>query len=150
MIKMYIIVYYSISSFPWFLCWSWMWANVIICHYQVRTNLEKYTINLCTAPNPWGPWSAPHEVVDCTDTFCYGSYMHPNHVIPNPDGTYSVYFVSSSMFLPGTSGLWDCQKHLNNNDVPIDNPHKSVKTSDPNFQCNWVYNTFLVRMDFRL
>lgn len=109
--KYYIMLYYEVIFTP----------SVFVAQIMLRT-----------APNPWGPWSAPQMVADCSSTFCYGSYMHPSLLINNGNGIYSLYFISSAMIHPGTSALWDCQTH------PNSRPY-----------CNDVYNTFLVRMDLK-
>ncbi len=108
------------------------------------------SIMLRTAPNPWGPWSAPHEVADCSGITCYGSYMHPNLVVDNPDGTHSVYFIMSIMYEPGTGHLWGCQRHegeFNNFDTNSPWRDPDLEPGEDSYRCNMTYNTFLSRVD---
>ncbi|MBN1656113.1 MAG: hypothetical protein JXA30_20260 [Deltaproteobacteria bacterium] len=42
-------------------------------------------------------------------------------------GTDTIYFVMSRMYVAETAGLWDCQSHA--------------------WPCNQVYNTFIMSMD---
>ena len=95
------------------------------------------SIMIRTADNPWGPWEPAHEVQDCSEMICYGSYMHPDFVTDNHDNTHTIHFIMSLMHLPSTGDLWDCYSNWGK-------VNQSYPYRPPEFSCNWVYNTFLM------